>query len=133
MDRRSLGQPGRYTVLLAEYETDPTWEPGRLTSGFASGTSTVSLLAGDGVLANFDQISRTPESLVRSLAMSLWSIGHPKKVQGHDAMLVLSPEHYRIFRDAGWDRVRILAEFDDVLRKPGSEIVRGAEIGRAHV
>src|SRR3546814_17236178 len=41
-------------------------------------------------------------------------------------MLVLSPEHYRIFRDAGWDWVRILAEFDDVLRKPGSEIVRGA-------
>src|SRR3546814_8971726 len=58
--------------------------------------------------------------------MALGSIGHPKKVEGHEAMLVLSPEHYRIFRDAGWDRVRILAEFDDVLRKPGSEIVRGA-------
>src|SRR3546814_16382650 len=58
--------------------------------------------------------------------MALGSIGHPKKVEGHEAMLVLSPEHYRIFRDAGWDRVRILAEFDDVLRHPGSELVRGA-------
>jgi len=126
IDRATLGQPGKYTFCFAEDETDPTWEPWPVTRGFAAGTSTVSLFAGDGVMSNFDQISRTPDSLVRSLAMSLWSIGHPKKVQGHDALLVLSPEHYRIFRDAGWDRARILAEFEDVLRKPGSELVRGA-------
>ena len=41
-------------------------------------------------------------------------------------MLVLSPEHYRIFRDAGWNRARILSEFEAVLQKPGSELVRGA-------
>ncbi|MFN4090500.1 MAG: thioredoxin [Alphaproteobacteria bacterium] len=126
IDRATLGQPGKYTFCFAEDETDPSWQPWSVSRGFAPGTSTVSLFAGDGVLASFDQISRTPESLTRSLAMSLWSIGHPKKVQGHDAVLVLSPEHYRIFRDAGWDRARIQAELESALQKPAEELVRGA-------
>lgn len=126
IDRATLGQPGKYTFCFAEDETEPTWEPWPVSRGFASGISTVSLFAGDGVFANFDQISRTPDSLIRSLALSLWSVGHPKKVQTHDAMLVLSPEHYRVFRDAGWNRTRILAEFEAVLQKPGDDLVRGA-------
>ncbi len=126
IDRATLGQPGKYTFCFAEDETDPEWEPLSVARGFPRGVSTVTLFAGDGVLANFDQTSRTPESLVRSLAMSLWAIGHPKKIQTHDAMLVLSPEHYRVFRDAGWDRRRIQEAFDEVLRRPGAELVRGA-------
>jgi hypothetical protein len=41
-------------------------------------------------------------------------------------MLVVSPEHGRVFRDAGWDRARLLAELDDLLTLPTSELVRGA-------
>ena len=126
IDRATLGQPGKYSFCFAEDETDPTWEPLSVARGFPRGTSTVTLFAGHGVLANFDQLSRTPESLLRSLAMSLFAIGHPKKVLGHDAMLVLSPEHYRIFREAGWSRARIEAEFETVLLRPGAELARGA-------
>ena len=53
-------------------------------------------------------------------------VGHPKLVIGFDALLVLSPEHSRIFREAGWDRDRLQAELDELLLLDGAELVRGA-------
>ena len=48
-----------------------------------------------------------PESLARSLAVRLQTVHHPKLVLGFDAILVLGPEHGRVFAEAGWDREQI--------------------------
>ncbi len=127
IDRATLGTPGKYTFCFAEDETDDQWQSLSGERGFDPGASTVTLFGGDGVLGNFDQLSRTPDSLTRSLAMSLQAIGHPKKVQGHDALLVLSPEHYRVYWVAGWDRVRSKPELGTALTRPGRELVQGAD------
>ncbi|MCP5153019.1 MAG: thioredoxin [Ectothiorhodospiraceae bacterium] len=126
IDRATLGTPGKYTFCFAEDESDPSWEPLAVSRGIEPGKSAVTLFGGDGVLGNFDQLSRTPESLTASLAMSLVAIGHPKKFQAHDAFLVLSPEHYRIYREAGWSRGRILDALIAACERPGEELVRGA-------
>jgi hypothetical protein len=125
IDRATLGTPGKYSFCFAEDESDEGWQPLHVARGFAATDSVVTLFAGDGVLGNFDQLSRTPESITRSLAGSLMVIGHPKKFQAHDALLVLSPEHYRIYASAGWDRARIMAEFEAVMTRPTAELVRG--------
>ncbi len=126
IDRATLGNPGKYTFCFAEDESNPIWPPLAVERGVAPGRSAVTLYAGEGVLGNFDQRSRTPESLTRSLAMSLRAVGHPKKVQAHDALVVISPEHLRVYAEAGWSKQRVLEEFDAVLRIPGREIVEGA-------
>ncbi len=126
IDRATLGTPGKYTFCFAEDETDAEWVPLSVAQGFDSAASTVTLFGGDGVLGNFDQLSRSPESLTRSLAMSLQAVGHPKKMQSHDALLVLSPEHYRIYRSAGWDRARIESALGVALTRPGRDLVQGA-------
>jgi hypothetical protein len=41
-------------------------------------------------------------------------------------LLVVSPEHARVFREAGWDRDRLRDELLALLQLPGAEIVRGA-------
>ncbi len=126
IDRATLGTPGKYTFCFAEDESDTEWQTLAAERGFAADASAVTLFAGDGVLGNFDQLSRTPDSLTRSLAMSMQAIGHPKKVQAHDALLVLSPEHYRVYRDAGWSKQRIKDELAAALTRPGQDLVRGA-------
>jgi len=73
-----------------------------------------------------DQLSRTPESLARSLAACLRGVAHPKLVLAWDALLVVSPEHARVFREAGWPKARLREELDGLLRVPGAELVRGA-------
>ena len=126
IDRATLGWPGKYTLCFAEDESDPDWQPLAVERGVAPGVSAVTLFGAGGLSPNMDEVSRTPESLARSLAMTLNSVAHPKLVQAADAFLVLSPEHWAIFREGGWDRARIKAGLMAATVRPGAELVRGA-------
>ena len=126
-DRSTLGAPSKFTLCFAEDESDPGWEPLSVARGFARGVSAVTLFQGHGVEAFVDQKSRTPEALTRSIAMSLVKIGHPKLVQSARAVLVLSPEHYAIYREGGWDRKRIERALYEATIRPGSELVADAD------
>ena len=126
IDRATLGWPGKYTLCFAEDESDPHWQPLSVERGIPPGVSAVTLFGAGGLSPIMDEGSRTPESLARSIAMTLNSVGHPKLVQAIDAFLVLSPEHWAIFKEGGWDRARIKAELMAATARPGSELVRGA-------
>jgi hypothetical protein len=119
VDRATLGNPGKYTFCFAEDEAGSPWEP-------LVPTSAVTLFAGDGVRGVIDQLSRTPESLARSLAAALLSVAHPKLVFAFDALLVVSPEHARVFREAAWSKDRLRAELLELTTRAGAELVRGA-------
>ena len=126
VDRATLGNPGKYTFCFAEDEEGSPWEPLSVERGFDAGTSTVTLFAGEGPRGVVDQLSRTPESLAGSLAAALRSVAHPKLPLGFDAFLVVSPEHARVFADAGWSKVRVKDELHARLQLDGTEIARGA-------
>ena len=124
-DRSTLGAPSKFTLCFAEDESDPAWEPLSVARGFPRGASTVTLFQGHGPEAWVDQKSRTPEALTRSASLSLVKIGHPYLVQSARAILVLSPEHYAIYREGGWDRKRIERALYEATIRPGKEIVAG--------
>ena len=126
IDRATLGSPGKYTFCFAEDESDPGWEPLSTSRGVPAGRSAVTVFAGDGVQGVTDQKARTPGELTRSLAMGLQAVGHPKLCEWAPAVLVLSPEHYAIYREAGWDRRRITAALHRELTRDGAEVQAGA-------
>jgi hypothetical protein len=127
LDRAVLGGPGKYTFCFAEDETDPEWEPlAARRAGIAKGRNAVTLFQGDGIQGFVDQRSRTPEELTRSLAGALLAVGNPKLCQFTNAMLVLVPEHYAIYRQAGWDRRRIEAELHLAMLRPRADVLQGA-------
>lgn len=126
VDRATHGSPGKLSFCFAEDEEGSPWEPLSIERGFASGASTVTLFAGEGSRCVIDQQSRTPESLASTLAANLRTLHHPKVVLRFDAILVVGPEHARIFREAGWTKARVLEEIHGRLQIPGAEIVRGA-------
>ena len=127
IDRSTLGNPGKVSFCFAEDESDASWTPLSVARGFDVGTSTVTLFHGDGVQAFCDQKSRTPEELARSMAMALNGVGHPKLAQWSNAILVISPEHYRIFDDAGWGRTEIEEAIHAASVRPGKDLVQGAQ------
>ena len=124
--RATLGNPGKYTFCFAEDETGSPWSPLSVERGHLAGTSTVTLFAGEGPRGVVDQMSRTPESLARSFAACLRTVAHPKAVMAFDAFVVVSPEHARVFAEAGWDKDRLRAELTTLLTLPGDELIRGA-------
>ncbi len=44
-----------------------------------------------------------------------------------DALLVVSPEHARVYRDAGWDRARLHRELDALLAVDSADLLGGAQ------
>ncbi len=116
IDRATLGNPGKVGLCLAEDETDSPWEPLAVARGVAPGRSAVTVLAGGGVRTAADQKSRTPEDLTRSLARSM---------RGQEALLVVSPDHGRIYRQFGWTRQRLADELAELL--PARTGLGGAE------
>ncbi len=124
-DRATLGNPGKYSFCFAEAET-PGWESLAVERGFASSASTVTLFPGEGVQGVVDQKSRTPESLARTFAACLRAVDHPKLAMAGDALLVVSPEHSRVFIEAGWSKARLLAELTSLLLLDANEMIVGA-------
>lgn len=126
VDRATHGNPGKLSFCFAEDEEGSPWEPLSVSRGFAPGASTVTVFPGEGPRCMVDQLSRTPDSLAGSFAAALRTVHHPKSVMAFDAIVVIGPEHARVFAEAGWDRARLLEELHARLQIPGTELVRGA-------
>ncbi len=126
VDRACFGSPGKITFCFAENEADSPWESLAVERGFAADASTVTLFGGEAPRVIIDQISRTPESLANSVAACLRTVCHPKLPVVFDVVLVVSPEHARVFRDAGWSKAQLRQELIGRLMLPAEEIARGA-------
>src|SRR5262245_40516739 len=126
IDRATLGNPGKYTFCFAEDEDGSQWESYAVEKGFSKDASTVTLFVGDGATPIVDEISRTPESLARSYAACLRAAHHPKKVIDVAAFLIVTPEHARVFHEAGWTKQQLKSELERLLQIPVAELVRGA-------
>lgn len=104
VDRATFGNPGKVGVCIAEDEEASPWEPLAAARGMAPGSSAVTVVAGGGMRSISDQASRTPEELVASLARGM---------RGWSSVLVVSPDHGRLFRDAGWTRSRLATALEE--------------------
>jgi hypothetical protein len=125
VDRATLGQPGKFTCCFAEHE-DGYWEPMHVERGYRADQNTITLFAGEGVRGIVDQLSRTPESLTRSMAACLRTTAHPKLPIAFDAMLIITPDHLRVYEEAGWSKARFREELGALLQIDGAEMIRGA-------
>ncbi|MFQ5698460.1 MAG: thioredoxin family protein [Myxococcota bacterium] len=126
VDRATFGNPGKLSFCFAEDEEGSPWQPLSVDLGAAPGVSCVTLFPGGGPRTIVDQLSREPESLARTYAANLRTLHHPKLALAFDCLLVVGPEHARVFARAGWDKARLLARLHELLQLPGEELVRGA-------
>jgi hypothetical protein len=126
IDRAAHGNPGKVGFCFAEDDIASPYGTLAGQFGVDAGTDALTLFPGEGPRCIVDQLSRTPESLAASLAHQLQAMYHHKLVIAFDAILVMGPEHARVFAEAGWDRDRILAELHGRLTTPASELERGA-------
>jgi hypothetical protein len=127
VDRATHGSPGKIGFCFAENDAESPYGTLAGEHGIEPGVDAVTVFAGEGTRCVVDQLSREPDSLARSLAAGLQTLHHPKLVLGFDAILVMGPEHARVFADAGWGREQIVAGISAHLNRPGSDLVRGAD------
>jgi len=126
VDRAALGSPSKLGFCFAEREDDSPWEPLHVERGLRPEQSAVTLFAGQGPAPIVDQLARTPEELISTFAGCLDAVANPNLALGFDAIVVVPPDHARIFREAGWTKARMAEEVNRRLTRPGRERGRGA-------
>jgi len=126
-DRAAHGQPGKLGMCFAERldETAP-WPGLAQDRGVPPGEPGVTVMALEAPRVIVDQLARDPEGLCASLAMALESVATPRLRLAFDAMLLVGPEHGRIFKTAGWSRAQVQERLHQLTHSPAGELVRGA-------
>ncbi|MEZ5227329.1 MAG: hypothetical protein R2710_11830 [Acidimicrobiales bacterium] len=125
VDMAMHGSPSKLGLAFAELEDGSPFESLAVERGIAPGRDAVTLFAGQGPTPIVDQLSRDPDSLARSIAAVLRSCHHHKLAIGMDALLLISPEHARVFADAGWDKARLRSELEALLMLDADPMLRG--------
>lgn len=127
IDRATHGNPGKIGLCFAEREHDSPFSSLAVSRGVDPGANAVTVFAGEGPRCVVDQKARTPEQLIAVFASELLHVHTPKMAMAFDAMLVVGPEHARIFADAGWDRARVHGELLARCAKPGAAWMPGVD------
>lgn len=107
IDRSALGAPSKVGWCFPEDEEalPAGWPSLAVERGFEPTDSTVTLFAGHGPSGIIDQTARTPEELLESFVGRLMATGNT--YQPSEAMIVLTPEHQRVFAEGGWTKQRL--------------------------
>ncbi len=126
IDRSTYGSPAKLGLCFPEDEEGSPWTPFCSDHGRAAGTNAVTVFAGEGPRLIVDQLSRDAESLARSLALGLEATTHPRLRIAMAALLVIGPEHARVFREAGWSKDQVRTRLLEAMTRSGREVTRGA-------
>jgi hypothetical protein len=105
-----MGQPGRFTMCIAENEARSPWEPLRVTLGLDAGQSAVTVLSATGTMNVLTPRSDV-DAMLTILADSLAYLGNPNVVMGRGTVGVLvTPGHAAAMARAGLSKADVAAE-----------------------
>ncbi len=100
LDKSTLGQGGKYSMTIAENEEASPWETISVQRGYSPDDNTVTVFAVFSPTQFSDGASNSPERLLDNMAYTMNGFR-----PGQDEfVVVLSPEHARIFRNAEWSK-----------------------------
>lgn len=125
-DRSAHGQPGKVGSCFAEDVAGSPWEPLSAERGVPVEETGVTVMATEAPRLIMDQVARDPDGLCASLALALDSVCTPKQRLAFDALLLVGPEHGRVFREAGWSRAQVRERLHELTHRPARELIRGA-------
>ena len=100
LDKSTLGQGGKYSMCIAENEEASPWETLHVQRGFAPDENVVTVFAVFSPTQVSDGASNSPENLLDNFAYNMKGL---RNGMG-EFVVVLSPEHARIFRNAEWSK-----------------------------
>jgi hypothetical protein len=100
-DKSTQGNPGKYSLCIAERMRGNPWPPLCREQGYPAGTSSVTVYAAGGFCNVENHGGNMPEQVLGSVADAMANYGCITLGQ---SVVILAPEHMQILADAGWSR-----------------------------
>lgn len=107
MDGSSIGNPGKFTMTLAEDMPPPSWPMLRTELGYNDEQSSVTIIATEGVRQIANHLNGDPVGILRTIAAALTCPSVYIAGKGGQAVVVVGYEHRSILADAGWSKAAI--------------------------
>ncbi len=105
LDRGTLGHPGKLSYVIAENEAESPWPPLHVERGFRPEQSAVTVMAAEAPHQFYNQLSRTAEGVLTTLADDMRISGN---VMGQPQyMVILAGEHMRTIAGDGWTKADV--------------------------
>lgn len=132
-DASSFGHPGKYTFCFAEDPPPAPWEPLSVQLGYQPDDTTVTVLPTEGPRQIGQQMTRSAELVLRTVASVIRSPGTFSTGKAGQGMAVLGPEHAGFCIEEGWTQKQV-REFlfresriaPEELLANGVQVVKGA-------
>jgi hypothetical protein len=103
LDQATQGTPAKYTACIAENEEASPWPPLHVECGLDPADSAVTAIVIRSCVHIEARHTRRPEHLARDIAGTIARTGALVH-ETISALVVLSPEHARLFAAAGWGK-----------------------------
>jgi hypothetical protein len=103
LDQATQGTPAKYTACVAENEEESPWPPLHVQFGLGPSDSTVTAMIIRSCLHIEARHTTVPEQLASDIAGTISRTGALIH-ETISALVVLSPEHARLFAQAGWTK-----------------------------
>jgi hypothetical protein len=106
-DMATMGQPGKYSFVVAENEAASPWEPLHVERGFSRQTSTVTVVGAEGPHNINDHESDTGEGILRMVAGTVAITGHNNVYYRSEPLIALGPEHAKTIAGDGYSKADV--------------------------
>ncbi len=106
-DASSFGHPGKYTFCFAEHPPPAPWRPLRVELGYEPEDTTVTVLPTEGPRQIAQQLTRSPENVLRTVASVIRSPATFSTAKAGQGTVVLGPEHAGFCIEQGWTQADV--------------------------
>jgi hypothetical protein len=101
LDKATHGQPGKFTLCIAENEAESPWEPFHVERGYAPHDSTVSVIGVAGTQDVIHYARTSAEKVLSTLVHAIPREGYKNLYSGGEPLIIFGPEQAAILGSAG--------------------------------
>jgi hypothetical protein len=107
LDRATQGQPGKFTLCIAENQAENPWTPWHVDKGFGSDETVVLVTGIMGTEDLIDYASQNAQDLLTMLGSCGRTMASNHMLFGGWSTLLISPEHAEMLAAAGYSRAGV--------------------------
>jgi hypothetical protein len=123
------GHIARYDVCIAENEQENPWTPLHVERGFSPETSVVTVFpACPAAMIDERGASKNAKDLLKTFALSVAYVGNRNTSGEGEPLLILCPQHARMFADGGYSKADVKRFLWERARVPYGDIPEGIRI-----
>ena len=107
IDMSTLGNPGKFSFVIAENEEENPWEPFHVERGLPKGSSAITLFAAEPPRGVSEHQARSGSVILKAICRALATVWTYRACIAFEALVVLCPEHVRTLSRDGFSKQQI--------------------------